>query len=433
MMNTDDLVAALLDRRPSPLGDLIPHPFVVPQYDGYSVANATATLGACLNIPLGTMPPLDAAYWQPLLGDGIDRIIFLIVDALGWQRMQQALAEDTQTATWLADQGAIVRPMTALFPSTTTATTLSLWTGVPPAQHGILGYLQWLREFGVVANMIGLKPWLGAFNGSLLDAGLDPANAIPVRNIGHTLLAFGVDTHILIGAHILNSGLSQITFNGLPQERLHGYASLGDCVSIVRDLAEQTAQHPAFIGVYWPDFDTLSHIHGPTPHHWDAEWAMFTHMLRTQLVEALSPEARRRTLLVITADHGHNTVTPERVIEVGQHPDLAECLRIPPTGDSRAPYLFVREGMKAQARAYIESALGHAFHVLDAQEALQAGLWGPGTPMVETPHRVGDLVLLGYDGYALEYRQREFFLVGRHGSLWPDEAIVPWIAMRLDA
>lgn len=414
----------------SSLARLIPAPFVVPRYDGRSIANIAATLGAMWHVPVGTLPPLVSELWEPLVGDGVDRVLFLLLDAVGWHRMRQALAQDEATATWLERAGAVVEPITSVFPSTTAAALTTIWTGTSPAGHGMVGYTLWLREFGLVAQMIELQAAHKGVAGSLLDAGLDPESFVPAPSLAQQLSAAGIPLVVLIGADIHGSGLSRLHFRGT--EQVIPYAGLGDCLSILRALLEGMGDKRALVAAYWPSFDTLSHLHGPDVVHWDAEWHVVTTALRDVLLRELSPAARRRTLVIITADHGHNTVREERLVLLERHPELAATLLIEPTGDSRAPYLHVRDGRRAEARAYVEEHLGEAFHVLDAEEALRAGLWGPDTPMPEAPFRVGDLVLLAHDGYALDSRPRSTPLKGRHGGLLPDEALVPWIAFRLD-
>lgn len=425
------MVDLLLHADPEPLEALLPSPFVIPRYDGGSVGNVPATLGAMLGVEVGTLPPLDERLWHDLIGDGIERVVLIVADAVGWERSQRALAADTRTRAWLDEIGAIVAPLTALFPSTTTATLTTLWTGTPPVQHGLLGFTLWLREVGTVANMIRLGPQAEGLHGSLKEAGLDLTTFLPVPTLAAQLAAHDVALHVLIGEGIRESGLSELHFG--EETTLVGYAGLGDCLALLREQLEATVGQRCLIAAYWPVFDTLSHLRGPDLVQWDAEWELLFHGLREILLSALPAPARRRTAVVILADHGHNPIRQEGKIYLKDHPELADCLLIPPTGDARAPYLHVLPGRLRAAREYVETRLGHAFHVVEGERALHAGLWGPGEPMGEVPARIGDLVLLARDGYVLlpEPREREF--MGMHGSLLPDEAMVPWIAWRLDA
>lgn len=421
-----------LDPPPSALTELLPPPFVVPRYDGLSVANVPATVGSILGARVGTLPPLDERLWRDLAGEGVDRVVLLILDAVGWLRFRQGMAADPATADWLQAAGAAVAPITAIFPSTTTATLTTLWTGTPPARHGILGYQLWLREYGIIGDMIGLSPAIHGLGGSLKSAGLDTATFLPVPRVVEQLAEDGVRSYIFIDRAIRNSGLSELHFRGATA--FSGFAGLGDCMTLVCEQLERRPGERALVAAYWDTVDTLTHLRGPAAAHWDAEWQVLMHAVRTQLVEQLSPAARRRTLLAITADHGHNPLAAEREIAVSDHPELWADLLMPPTGDRRAPYLYVRRGRREAVRATIESRLGDAFHVLDVEVALAAGLWGPGRPMPEAAHRIGDLALLARDGYSLMHRPSapDRLLRGGHGSLWPDEALVPWIVVRLE-
>lgn len=421
----------LSDSPPNDLTTLLPESFVAPRYDGLSVGNVPATVGALLGVRIGTLPALDQRLWQNLVGDGIDRVVLFIVDAVGWQRAQAALADDGATQKWLDQVGATVAPMTAIFPSTTSATLTTLWTGVPPAQHGLMGFTLWLRELDAVGNMITMQPRNRQLSGSLLDAGLDVDTFLPVPTVGKQLTGEGVALHAHIGADIRDSGLSQLHFAHATS--LTGYAGLGDCMELVRQRVEATAGQRALIVAYWPSFDTLSHLRGPTPTNWDAEWKVFMYALREVFYENLSRRGRERTAAIIIADHGHSTIKEDSYVLLDEHPELADHLLIWPTGDPRAVYLHVRPGRHAEVRNYVEAHMGDAFHALHARDALDAGLWGPGDSMNEVPARIGDMLLLAYGESAFFAKPRKYPLYGMHGSLTPEEALVPWIAWRLDA
>lgn len=426
-MKTLDL---LQDSSSDALTALLPDSFVVPRYDGLSVGNVSATIGSLLDVEVGTLPALDGRLWSHLVGDGIDRVVLFIVDAIGWHRTQAALEADAETQDWLRHIDATVAPMTGIFPSTTSATLTTLWTGVPPAQHGLVGFTLWLREIDVVGNMIAMRPRNRQLSGTLFNAGLDVETFLPVPSLGQQLADQGVALHVHIGAEIRNSGLSQLHFAYATS--LTGYAGLGDCMELVRQRLEETTGQRAVIAAYWPSFDTLSHLRGPAPTNWDAEWRVFMHALREVFWEKLSRRARERTAAVILADHGHSTIRQESYVLLDEHPKLADHLLIRPTGDPRAAYLHVRSDRQAAVRDYVETQLGDAFYVLDTIHALDAGLWGPGEVMDEVPARIGELLLLARGEHALFSSQREYPLYGMHGSLTPEEALVPWIAWRLD-
>ena len=82
----------------------------------------------------------------------------MLVDALSLHRLQRWMSDGT-APVWsrLAEQGKLAA-LTSITPSTTSAALTSLWTGRSPAEHGVVGYELWLKEYGVVSNMILHSP-----------------------------------------------------------------------------------------------------------------------------------------------------------------------------------------------------------------------------------------------------------------------------------
>ena len=426
----DRALDALLAERPAPLGDLLAPEFVVPRYDGLGVANVPATVGALLGAAVGELPALPEPRWHPLSVGGVDRVVLLVVDALGFRRLQRALAGDAEGAAWLGERGAVLAPLTAVFPSTTAATIPTLWTGRSPVAHGIVGYQLWLREVGLVANMLRLR---GAHKPAAVvdlvrSGALQPRKMIPGRGVVEQLARQNLRCLHLLGVGIKDSGLSTMLFR--TPETVRGYASLGDSLALVREAMESLAQQRGLIAAYWDGFDLLQHERGPDADSFDDEWALLFGALRRRVFDRLTAAARLRTVVVLVADHGQTATPPASGVSLTDHPALAAMLTLPLSGEARARYLHVRHGALDDARGYARERLGHAFQVLDTDEALAAGLWGPEPPHPEARHRLGDLVLIARAGHTLMPEPETNRPIGRHGSLTADEAVVPWLGWR---
>ena len=119
--------------------------FIYPNYDGLSILNIPSSICQLLDIPPVGAPPLTSEILSPL-GDGIRNIILILMDALALHRLQEWMADD-KDMIWnhLLEDG-LLAPLTSISPSTTSSALTSLWTGCSPAQHGIAGYEQWLKE-----------------------------------------------------------------------------------------------------------------------------------------------------------------------------------------------------------------------------------------------------------------------------------------------
>src|SRR5229473_6841075 len=101
-------------------------PPTLPRYGESSLADLATSLLASLGAPgpnpLGLAPAA--------------RVCLLIVDGLGWE----LLRDHPAAAPFLSELATTGRPLTAGFPATTVTSLASLGTGLPPSQHGMLGY-----------------------------------------------------------------------------------------------------------------------------------------------------------------------------------------------------------------------------------------------------------------------------------------------------
>jgi hypothetical protein len=166
-----------------------------------------------------------------------------------------------------------------------------------------------------------------------------------------------------------------------------------------------------------------------------AEAASFFGTLEREVLDALSPEARRETLFLLCADHGQVRLPGNGGIALEEHPALAECLMLPPTGSSRQPFFHAAPGRRDALRTYL-SRFEDDFLFLDSREAAARGLFGPGDPHPELPFRTGDVLALAR-GPACFWRPdtpleiRRY--LGIHSGLTAEEMLVPLVAARLDA
>src|SRR5512136_1421139 len=96
-----DQVESTLRHGMPPLTTQLGDDVVWPRYDGYSIANLPATFAAILGtrLPTPSMPPLPSELWRDLARD-VRRVVFVLVDALGYRRFLRALDADTNSLWW---------------------------------------------------------------------------------------------------------------------------------------------------------------------------------------------------------------------------------------------------------------------------------------------------------------------------------------------
>ena len=415
-----------------PLPDFLPpdEGWVLPHYEGLSIANLPATISALLGTDLpGALPPLPRELWADWL-PGLRRVVLLILDALGYRLLQgmQAAGEGRPFSD-LERVGRLV-PLTSVVPSTTDAALISLRSGRPPAEHGWLAYEIYLRELGIAANAIQLRTAWGGPHDLLVDLGLDPEGIVTVPSMAQHLARAGIPSRSVLAHYLRNSGFTKMLYRGTTEVRVHAQAS--DLWVQLRHLLADTRGQRTFLSGYWSGLDTIAHVYGPDTEPWQAEFRTVSHLLEREFLAALPAEDRDGTLLLITADHGQILIPEEHIVTADRDPELSQHLLVPIMGESRAAFVYPRPGRAGAIRSYLEEAFPGWFVVLDSAQALDAGLMGH--PVTDEAYaRAGELLVLGRGDHALQRSLPGVPLRGRHGGLSPEEMLVPLVGARLDA
>ncbi|RMF49915.1 MAG: hypothetical protein D6755_01825 [Anaerolineae bacterium] len=406
-----------------PSGDAFLHP----AYDGNSILNVPDTVCRLLDIPDLAGRPLDGVLWQPL-GGNIRKVVLVLVDALALHRLQRWMQADAPVWGALTQDG-LLAPLTSISPSTTCAALTSLWTGRSPTEHGVVGYELWLKEYGVVANMILHSPiQFKGSAGSLERAGFDPKRYLPFPTLGTHLQAYGVGAHAFQHYSLGGSGLSQMF---LKDVQMHPFGSAAELWVNVRRLLEHSPEERMFVWVYWSGVDSLSHRYGPDDERPAADFAGFSYAFEKQFLRPLSAEGRKDTAVLLLADHGQIDTPLAPHYELRSHPGLDRRLHINPTGEHRLFFLYPRPGQREAVQEYVERSWMGQFHVRDSLNVLRSGLYGPGEPHPALRDRLGDLTVFPEGNAYLWWPMKDNPLLGRHGGLHPQEMLVPFLAARL--
>jgi Type I phosphodiesterase / nucleotide pyrophosphatase len=402
--------------------------FVYPDYQNGSILNLPSSICHWLGAPPFGTGPLREEF-SCYEGGDIRRVILILVDALSLHRLQRWMADGT-CPVWarLAEQGKLTA-LTSITPSTTSAALTTLWTGRSPTEHGIVGYELWLKEYGVVANMILHTPTTFENDaGSLARAGFNPAQFLNLTTLGEHLAANGVKSYALQHRSIVRSGLSQMF---LKEVQTHGYLTSAELWVNLRHLVESNPGMRQYIWIYTGQIDHFSHYYHPDDERVAAEFAEFSRSFEQHFIRKLHPTRSKNTLLLLVADHGMRATKQTAYYDLCNHPELVHNLHIMPTGESRTAYLFIKPGRENFVRPYIEQAWPGQFTFINPSEAISTGLFGPGTPHPMLTDRLGDLIVIAKKDAYLWWAIKENFLIGRHGGLSAEEMIVPFLSVLL--
>jgi predicted AlkP superfamily pyrophosphatase or phosphodiesterase len=403
--------------------------FLFPAYAGLSILNLPASICTLLGAPPLGGPLLDDTLLAAL-GGPYRRVILVVLDALAFHRFKRWVDASAPDSAWhtLTERG-LFAPLTSVVPSTTTAALTSLWTGRSPAEHGIPGFELWLKEYGVVVNMIQHRPinFRGGSSDSLERAGFKPEDVLPFPTMGQHLKEQGVVTVSYHHRSIVQSTLSRMLLSDVDSG---SYFSAADLWVNLRRRIEARPDERMYAWVYWDALDNLGHYYGPDDERCHAELTAFGDGLQRLFVDRLPATLRADTLLLLTADHGQVTAPPDDY-NLLSYPGLTRRLHLRPTGESRLAYLYIRPGQTEAVREYIQRTWPNQFALIDSAYAIDAGLFGPGTPHPALLDRVGDIVAVAKGAAYWWWSGKKNDLVGRHGGLHPDEMLVPLLALPL--
>jgi hypothetical protein len=406
--------------------------FVLPRYGGRSLPNLTRSLWAATGreLPAGPgVPPLDPAL-DPLGGRRAEGpIVVLLVDSLGWRSFRRSMESASAVTRSIAPAWAeSARPITTVFPTTTTSALTSLSTGTAPAQHGIAGHRLYLPRYGAVIDLLRMTP--SSIPGAELIVGPEwsprELSAVP------TVFEAGLPAAVVSRDRFSGTGFTRLLYTGAE------YVPYWTASDLAFELAGvlSRARPPEVVFVYWDELDTVQHRHGPEPFLFDLELARIDQLLRA-VAGALTPAQRRGIQLWVTGDHGQVTVDPKANLALERHPALLEALRYPLAGDRRAGFFSIRPAREASFRAAVEAELPSEGRSLPMEEALARGLFGPGPFHPELGARLGELLVLPAAPAGITYQPPGYppplrTLSGAHGGLEPEELWVPLVAAPFD-
>jgi len=384
----------------------------VPRYGEASLADLMPAILTALGL-LGTV---DAFALEPL-----ERACLLLIDGLGWEQLR-AHREAAPFLNALADgrDGGSGRPITAGFPATTVASLGSLGTGLPPGEHGLVGY-----TFGVP----GLDRPVNAIAWALAGAGPDvdvesvlpPDGFAPGGTLTQRAVAAGIDV-VRVGPPDLDrTPLSRAVVRG---GVYRDHFALGDLAAIASLALADPG--PRLVSAYHPGLDTTGHARGVGSESWRLE---LTHV--DVLVEQIAARLPARSALVVTGDHGMVDVPDAAKVDLADRPELAAGVRML-GGEGRARYVYADPGAADDVLAAWTETLGDRMWVRDREHAIAEG-WFGARVTDDARARIGDVVAAAFAPVGIFERAADPMqarLVGHHGSMTPHEQLVPLVIAR---
>jgi hypothetical protein len=214
-----------------------------------------------------------------------------------------------------------------------------------------------------------------------------------------------------------------------------GYYTLPQALTgLKRGLAQ--APRPAYFFLYFEKIDSIGHEHGPDSAYFEAEAEAFWLTVEQLFLKPLTGELKN-TLLMVSADHGQTHIDPKTTVYLNQDPAFAGCERffkrnqqgklLAPAGSARDMFLYIKEGLVAEAQAFFAERLVGKAEVYQTATLLKEGFFGP-NPSEALLARLAELVILPFPGQSVWWYEKDRFeqkFYGHHGGLTPAEMEIP--------
>lgn len=317
--------------------------------------------------------------------------MLLVLDSLGWMQLEER-RDAAPTLSAMAGG-----PATTVAPSTTAAALTSITTGVPPGEHGIVGY-----RFAVGGGVLNALRW--TVNGSDHRDIATPSVVQEAEPFG------GGSWDVISQRQFRNSALTEAYLGDGPY---HGYDHPSSIAAIA---AERVRAGDARVYAYYDGLDHVAHIHGISGAHFRTELA-FCDWLVGQLLRQLPTG----TALVVTADHGQ--IDAPDLLPVG---DEVLALTRGRSGEPRFRWLHARPGATNELAAAAREAHGAHAWIRTQEQVIDEGWFGPNVTQAARS-RLGDVALVAHAPVGFEDPDERYSdrLFGRHGSLTEAEMLVP--------
>lgn len=353
----------------------------VPDYRGACVSNL---LPAVLEVPeLG-------GEWLPRAASQARQVVVLVIDGMGWHQLE---ARRALTPNMNEMSGG---PIDTVAPSTTATALTSICTGVPPGEHGVVGY-----RIRVASETLNVLRWTTE-NGDARDR-IVPAS-------------FQANDPFL-GRSPTVISRSEFAESGFTQAHLMGgtFAGYRTTASMLVEIEDSIAAGQRLTYAYYDGVDRIGHEYGHS-RHFDAEYA-FVDDLIAAILDRLPADAA----LLVTADHGQ-VHTGEQLHSF--HSDVTNLVQAM-SGEARFRWLHCAPGRAADLlAAATEHHAEHAW-VRTVDDVIGASVLGP-LVSTEARQRLGDVAVMARGvGAFIDPAEGGPGLIARHGSVTPAEVQVP--------
>ena len=408
--------------------------FIIPSYESFCLSNVPAAIASFFGLKTREATLLEPYISRKVAVDDPRNIVLIVLDGFGYGAWLKAIYSRGffQTVT---DRG-FVFPITTVFPSATPAALTTLATGLTPQEHGLPEWYVYLERLDMIIATLPFSP-MGVAERDTLLGKMDPRNLFSGETVYRSLKRGKVDSLALIPSANSNSAYTRMALGG---SQVIPYQSPAECAVLLRQRLK-SLKRKTFFTAYYDSIDSIAHKCGPNSEEWRGEISALSQVLQREFLDKMDKLTARRTLLIVTADHGQINVNPNETVYLNEHRKLVRDFEKSPRGKTILPSwgardlaLHVREDKVDQVESMLSENLKGRALVLRTKEAVRMGLFGLNKASPRFSRRAGDILILPRQKNTIWYQHPEgkrFHFLGAHGGLTEDEVLIPFAASTL--
>jgi predicted AlkP superfamily pyrophosphatase or phosphodiesterase len=332
-------------------------------------------------------------------------VVLIIIDGLGYDFFVKHSKSKLLKKSLLGK-------ITSVFPSTTAAAISTYRTGLPPAEHGIVGWFQYFKAIGKVC-----VPLRFCVRGSE-----KRVNYNFLAGINPIFRFLKTDSMVLLPKLITKS---KYTKELIGPAKVFPYSTVNGFFKQIKRLINLTNKKK-YIYAYWPEFDSLCHEYGKN----DKLSLKYYEALENKIELFLKSIKGTNTTVLITADHGQMQTSKQKMLKLNKYPDIKKTLSQPLSGEPRTVYCYVKNGKDKEFITAVNKNLKNKCQIFKSEDLIKKNFFGLDNINPKLKNRIGDYTLIMNDNYILKdfvKGEKRRFHLGNHGGVSSEETYVPLI------
>lgn len=324
-------------------------------------------------------------------------VVTILCDGMGANIMERVLNKDS----FLIKNRK--KDITTVFPATTVAATTSVMTGLNPIETGMLGWDMYYKDIDKIIT-------------TFLNSEKGDSNHIPLKEAIQYKEKHMKTKSIMdeINEKTADRGYTLFPFGDNP------YKDLDDMFDIIEKRCAEKGKK--YIYAYNTEPDSTMHELGN-------DCIEVTKLIIdiNERIERLSKKLND-TIIFVIADHGHKNITN---IDLGDYPDITDCMLRNTSLEARAVNFFIKEKKKKEFELLFNKYFSKDFDLYTKEDVINSNLFGVGDENEVFRDILGDYLAIAKTDKALVYIGNEK-LKSQHAGYTDDEIFIPLIVIDTD-